>query len=44
MAELIFDSLIENGTNLYNSLRDEEFRERIMEEYEYISGIYKGGY
>lgn len=43
LAELIYDCLIENGTNLYVSLTEAEFRERIIQEYDYISGIYQGG-
>lgn len=43
LAELIFDCLIENGTNLYDSLTEAEFRERIIQKYEYIGSIYQRG-
>ena len=42
MAEIIFDCLVEDGASLYDILSEEEFRDKIEKEYEYIMGIYTG--
>lgn len=42
MAEIIFDCLVEDGASLYDVLSEEEFRDKIEKEYEYIMGIYTG--
>lgn len=42
LAELIYDCLVENGVNLYDDLTEEEFKEKITQEYKYVNGIYQG--
>ncbi|QZY57177.1 hypothetical protein [Crassaminicella profunda] len=43
-AELIFDTLIEEGTNLFNELSDEEFKELIKKQYKYIKDVASEGF
>lgn len=38
LAELIYDCLVEDGAYLYDDLTEEDFREKISKEYEYIRG------
>ncbi len=38
LAELIYDCLVEDGVYLYDDLTEEDFREKISKEYEYIKG------
>ena len=42
MAELIYDCLVEEGIFLYDRLTEEELREKIAEEYDYVNGVYNG--
>lgn len=42
LAELIYDCLVEDGANLYDDLSEEEFKEKIAREYEYINDVYHG--
>lgn len=43
-AELIFDTLIEEGTNLFDELSDKEFKELIRKQYKYIKDIASEGF
>lgn len=42
LAELIYDCLVEDGAYLYDNLSEEEFKEKIAKEYNYINGVYLG--
>lgn len=42
LAEIIYDCLVEDGVNLYKDLTDEEFKAKIMKEYEFIKDIIEG--
>lgn len=42
MAELIYDCLVEDGADLHYQLSEEEFRTKIDEQYEFVSGVYEG--
>lgn len=43
-AELIFDTLIEEGINLFNELSDEEFKELIEKQYKYVKDVAREGF
>lgn len=42
LAEVIYDCLVEDGVNLYQDLSEEEFKEKITKEYEFIKDIMQG--
>lgn len=42
LAETIYDCLIEDGVNLYEDLTEEQFKDKIAKEYEYVNIIYQG--
>ena len=43
-AELIFDYLVEEGTNKYNDLSDAQFKRLIRKQYKYIKGVASEGF
>lgn len=43
-AELIFDCLVEEGTNRYNDLSDAEFVKLIHKQYQYIMDVASEGF
>jgi hypothetical protein len=43
-AELIYDYLLEQGSDLYNTLSENEFKKLIRKQYKYIEDIAKGGF
>ncbi|WZL71990.1 hypothetical protein QBE52_12865 [Clostridiaceae bacterium 35-E11] len=43
-AELIFDTLIEEGTNLFDELSDEEFKKLIRKQYKYVKDVASEGF
>lgn len=42
MAELIYDCLVEEGVNLYEELTEDEFKEKIQKEYQFVLDAYQG--
>ena len=40
MAELIHNCLIEDGIHLYDKMPEEEFKQELREQYEYLTKIY----
>lgn len=42
MAEIIYDCLVEHGVNLYENLTEEQFKDKIAKEYEYVNEMYQG--
>ena len=42
LAEIIYDCLVEEGVNLYQDLTEEEFKDKITKEYEFIKDIVEG--
>ena len=43
-AELIFDYLVEEGTNKYNDLSDAQFKRLIRKQYKYIKDVASEGF
>lgn len=43
-AELIFDYLVEEGTNKYDDLSDEQFKRLIRKQYKYIKDVASEGF
>ena len=43
-AELIFDYLVEEGTNKYGDLSDAQFKRLIRKQYKYIKGVASEGF
>ena len=43
-AELIFDCLLEEGTNKYNELSDAQFKKLIRKQYKYIRDVASEGF
>lgn len=42
LTEVIYDCLLEDGVFLYDDLEEEEFKQKITQEYEYVTAIYLG--
>jgi len=42
-AELIFDYLVEEGTNAYDDLTDAQFKKLIRKQYKYIKDVASEG-
>ena len=40
LGEIIYECLVEDGVDLYYDLTEEEFKEVILKEYNYVNGIY----
>ncbi|WP_425448539.1 hypothetical protein [Dethiothermospora halolimnae] len=40
LGEIIYECLLEDGVDLYYDLTEEEFKEGILKEYNYVNGIY----
>lgn len=40
MAELIYNCLIEDGIHLYDKMPEEEFKQELKEQYQYLTKIY----
>lgn len=43
-AELIFDYLVEEGTNKYDDLSDDQFKRLIRKQYKYIKDVASEGF
>lgn len=43
-AELIYDYLVEEGTNKYDDLSDDEFKKLIRKQYKYIKDVASEGF
>lgn len=43
-AELIYDYLVEEGTNKYNDLSDDQFKKLIRKQYKYIKDVASEGF
>ncbi|MHB8125564.1 MAG: hypothetical protein ACYDEJ_07970 [Desulfitobacteriaceae bacterium] len=43
-AELIFDYLVEEGTNKYDELSDAQFKRLIRKQYKYIKDVASEGF
>lgn len=42
LAQIIYDCLVEEGVNLYQDITEEEFKDKIKNEYEFIRDIVEG--
>lgn len=42
LAVMIYDCLVEEGTNLYDDLTEKEFESKITREYEFVRDVYQG--
>ncbi|MDX9889167.1 MAG: hypothetical protein RBS51_07915 [Anaerovoracaceae bacterium] len=42
LAQIIYDCLVEEGVNLYQDITEEEFKDKIKNEYEFIMDIVEG--
>lgn len=42
LAEIIYDCLVEEGVNLYQDIKEEEFKDKIKNEYEFIKDVMQG--
>ena len=42
LAEILYDCLVEEGVNLYQDITEEEFKDKIKNEYEFIKDVIQG--
>lgn len=42
LAQIIYDCLVEEGVNLYQDITEEEFKDKIKNEYEFIKDVMQG--